>query len=331
MSEFWVKQYSNDTEEWDNFVNKMSVNGTFLQTKRFLEYHPEDRFKDASIMIMKGNAIVAVIPACMELEDDKKTFYSHNGSTFGGIVLSQEANNIKNIKQIMEIFESYLIEQKYEKVVLRMTGDIFCRNTENLLLYYLFMYGYSCYDEISFAIDFSLYKDNVTDNFTASKRRDYKNAQKNGLVFTKLDTVEQIHSFYEILCKNLKKYNAKPVHTLTELLDLKSTRLNDCLDFYGVYHENDLIAGSMVFKFEKQVFHTQYLAADSDYLNMYPMNFLDTSLIKQAQMDGYRYFSFGISTENHGKVLNESLAEFKEGFGTGYYLNKTYYKDLSCK
>lgn len=143
-----------------------------------------------------------------------------------------------------------------------------------------------------------------------------------------ITTVNEIELFYNILCDNLKKFNSKPVHILEELIDFKKNRLKDIVDFYGVYKDDILIAGSMVFKFGSKVFHTQYLAADQKYLNLYPMNFLDTNLIKTAKDEGFKYFSFGISTENHGKILNYNLAEFKEGFGTTYSLNKTFYKNL---
>ena len=77
-----------------------------------------------------------------------------------------------------------------------------------------------------------------------------------------------------------------------------------------------MVAGSMVFKFENRVFHTQYLAADPIYLKFYTMNYLDGELISLAMRSGYRFFSFGISTEEQGRILNKSLAQFKEGFGT---------------
>ena len=58
------------------------------------------------------------------------------------------------------------------------------------------------------------------------------------------------------------------------------------------------------------------------------MEFMDTNMIKVAKDSGFEYFSFGISTEDHGKVLNEGLALFKEGFGTEYSVNRTYYKEM---
>lgn len=37
-----------------------------------------------------------------------------------------------------------------------------------------------------------------------------------------------------------------------------------------------------------------------------------------------KFFSFGISTENKGKVLNEGLAFFKEAFGARGVVNNAY-------
>lgn len=59
-------------EKWDDFVMNHSVNGTFLQTRRFLEYH-RNRFEDVSLVIYKGNdTVVAVIPACAICDEGKK-------------------------------------------------------------------------------------------------------------------------------------------------------------------------------------------------------------------------------------------------------------------
>ena len=41
------------------------------------------------------------------------------------------------------------------------------------------------------------------------------------LSFRKIDSEEEIHSFYKILCDNLKKIAAVPVHSLEELLEFK--------------------------------------------------------------------------------------------------------------
>ena len=84
----------------------------------------------------------------------------------------------------------------------------------------------------------------------------------------------------------------------------------------------------MLFYFEKQVLHTQYLAQNAAYAKMYPMNFLNLNLIELARKKGFARFSFGISTEERGQVLNKGLALFKEGFGCDFYSNRIFYKEL---
>ena len=316
------------SEKWDKFVLQESINGTFLQTRNFLNYHSKDKFTDNSLIISKGNSMVAVIPACIVYEKEGKVLYSHLGSTFGGILLNRSFNNIEHVDGLILELNNYLKENNYKRIVLKNTSRLFSRGNTDLIDYFLFKDNYVSYDEISFYIDFKQYKEDMLSNFSAGRRRDYKYSLKNKLEFRKLTTVGEVELFYDILCDNLKKFNSKPVHSLQELIDLKENRLKEIVDFYGVFIEDILIAGSMVFKFENKAFHTQYLAALQSKLKLYPMNFLDTNLIMAAKEEGFRYFSFGISTENHGKVLNYKLAQFKEGFGADYSINRTYYKDL---
>ncbi|MBQ2407450.1 MAG: GNAT family N-acetyltransferase [Lachnospiraceae bacterium] len=327
MLELKIREYQScDRKKWDNFVMEKSMNGTFLQTKGFLDYHGE-RFKDVSLIIYKGNdTMVAVIPACEIQDQNRRVFHAHCGSTFGGIVIAKDFYDIEHVDAIMNVLEEYLKQHLYQEVRIKCTSDIFSKQNNNLLYYYLFQRDYIVYDELSCYIDFNQYNIDIISNFSSSRRRDYKYSLKNNLSFRKIDNRSDIAEFYNILCDNLQKFGAKPVHSLDELIEFKEERLCDIVEFYGVFHENKMIAGSMVFLFENKVFHTQYLAADQSCLKMFPMNYLDTNLIMTAKERGFQYFSFGTSTEEHGKVLNKRLAEFKEGFGTQYGINKMYVK-----
>lgn len=325
--ELRVEKYTSSYKEvWDNFVITKSINGTFLQTRQFLEYHGE-RFEDASLIIYKGHdTIIAVIPACIIRENDSCIFCAHRGSTFGGIIIARQFNNIEHVEAIMNIIEPFFMEQGYGEVHLKCTPHIFSNSGTELLSYFLFQRGFSSYDEISSYIDFQNYQEDITANFTASKRRDYKYSLKYNLDFRELHTEEELSNFYSILCENLQKFDTTPVHSFDELLDFKKERLKNIVEFYGVFLQEELIAGSMLFNFSDKVLHTQYLAASQQHLKMFPMNYLDTRLIMLAKERNFRYFSFGTSTEQHGKILNKHLAQFKEGFGTEYGLNRTFVK-----
>ena len=97
---------------------------------------------------------------------------------------------------------------------------------------------------------------------------------------------------------------------------------------YGVYLGNILVAGSLIYRFGEKVWHTQYLASDEAYLNLYPMDFLIANLIFTAVEAGMEIFTFGICTEDQGRVLNLGLSRFKEGFGAEFRINRTYEKWL---
>lgn len=328
MSEIEIIKYSDSyKEKWDKFVLTSSINGTFLQSRIFLEYH-KDKFVDNSLLFVKAGTIMAVCPAILRIEKGEKQFISHLGSTFGGIIVGKDFYTISNVTEFVALLDKYLKENDFKYVLLKNTNEIFSLENNNLIDYMLYKANYECYDELSFAIDFSRYNvEDVSQIFKSKTRNLYKTSLKNDLAIKQIKEKKEIEQFYSILCKSLEKYNTKPVHTLEDLYDLYYNRLNDKIRFYGVYHENTMISGSMVFILNN-VFHTQYLCANPDYLYLKPMDFMDGNLIKIAFEENFKFFSFGISTEQHGKYLNETLAKFKEGFGTHFYINKTFYKEI---
>lgn len=315
-------------EKWDKFVMSDSVNGTFLQTRNFLNYHPLGRFADKSLLFVKGNNIVAVLPANICEEDNGKILYSHQGSTFGGLVLGKAFKKISNLEPIMQLLDDYLLSNRIAEIELKMTSLLYSPEETALLDYFLQLYNYSVTYEMGYYIDFGSYADDIESNFTASIRRHYRSSLKTEFTFRELQTNAEIGEFYDVLCENYQKFGKLPVHTLDELLYFKNMCLKDVVRFYGVFQDDIMAAGSMVFRFAKKVFHTQYLACRHDMLQLFANNFLYRNLIVVAKELGFSKISFGTSTLYQGKVLNKSLAQFKEGFGTKEYINSTFKKIL---
>lgn len=328
--EIRIEMYQDSVaEKWDKFIERDSCNGTFLQSRKFLGYHKEGKFEDCSLVVYKGSTtILAVIPAHIIYEEEKKVFASHMGSTFGGIVFHKQFYNIAHVGAVLEKLETFLKEQGFNKLILKQTSQIFSARNNDLLEYFFFQRDYQYRAMLSFVIDLKTCNEDVISNFTANRRRDYRYAQKNELSFRRLESGEEIREFYTVLVDNMQKFETMPLHTFEEIEDLRKNRICDAADFYGVYRVDKMIAASMVFKFARRVFHTQYLAALQDELHVFPNNYLDTQLIMLAKQEGYHYFSFGTSMDAGGKVLNLHLAEFKEGFGSEYCNNKIFYKEL---
>lgn len=314
------------SDRWDRFVMEQSCNGTFLQTRNFLNYHPKGRFTDSSLLAMRGSEIVAVLPANSVDASGKKTFISHQGSTFGGIVLHKSALKIRVLEELFCCLDGYFENSGYSSVILKQPGKIFCKNDMDLLEYFFYNKGYTSRLEVGFYIDFDTYNDDIIANYSSSRRRDYKYSLKQEYQFSELTTPAEIAGFYMALLDNYRKFGKTPVHTLEDLVDFYSSRLKDTTRFFGVFYDSQLVAGSMVFCFDKAVYHTQYLAVVQDMSDQFVNEYLYTSLIKTAKEERVRYLSFGTSTFESGRVLNTNLAQYKESFGTKQYNNCTFVK-----
>lgn len=314
-------------EKWNKFCLDDSVNGTFLQTKRFLNYHPQERFEDASILFIEKGNIVAVCPACCALDEKDKIYYSHQGSTYGGLVIHEKYYKTERLFELIDCFETYLREEQYTKVILKITPDILCTENSELLQFCLMKKKYMQEVYLNTYIDFEHYKNNVVGNFEQGRRTHVNNCIKKGLNTIAINEEEEIEEFYALLCDTLSKYNKLPVHTLDEMLLLKEI-LKDEIGFFGTYMDNRLVGGAMMFYFEKtKCAHSQYLTADPKLQKLSPMSFVYYSMIEQAKSAGYKYISWGISS-NHDESINYGLTRAKEAYGSFHALNRIFVKTL---
>lgn len=243
-----LKDYDAKYEkQWDEFVLHNSLNGTFLQTRNFLNYHPEGRFSDSSLLFMKGNTIVAVIPANLILDNGKKILMSHQASTFGGIILGKQYKKLSVCEEIFNLLDEYAVENQIGKIILKYTSRLFSKSDSELLDYFAFLNGYSQYSEMGYYVDFEYYEDDIVSNLASAKRRGYKSSLKDDLEFRPLMDSNSVKMFYDVLCDNYRKFDKNPVHTCDELIEFMQERLPDRVRFYGVMQGEEMIAGSMVF------------------------------------------------------------------------------------
>ncbi len=329
--DYKVVQYTDEQEkQWDKFVEEDCVNGTFLQTRRFLNYHPKERFEDCSYMIFdkKGN-LAAVCPACWIMEGSEKIFYSHKGSTFGGILFSHKHYSLEKVLEIVESIERKADSQHFDRILLKTTPDLFCENMGELLQYALYYRKYKVYNELNLVIDYSTYKEDILSNFSQGKRTNVHNCIKRGCVLKELQDEGQIKEGYDILCETLSKYDLIPVHTMDELMDLKENRISKEIGFWGIYLEEKMVAFSVMFYFNKaNVAHSQYLGARQEYNTLSPMTYMYYCMIREMKERGFKKLSWGITTEHLGLEINMGLTKSKEAFGSKYCLNQIYEKQL---
>lgn len=316
-------------QEWDQFVLQQSVNGTFLQTRNFLNYHPKDRFTDASFLVYQKGKLAAVCPACKIEEDGNKILYSHKGSTFGGIVIRQDFYTAEKILQILQAVDEHC-QKEYDRIVLKNTANLFTVENGELLEYMLGYCGYRSYSELSTYIDLKKTDEDVKRGFDRNKNRNIARCEEKGLYFRGLEGEEEIRRFHALLTINLSKYGVCPVHTAEELIEFQKTRIPDHVKFCGVFDGGKMLAAGMLFVFSRtKTLHAQNLSADYRFTEFSPVTYLYYKVIACAKAQGYRYLSFGISTEQEGKELNMGLIRNKEAYGSRYDLNRTFIKDYA--
>lgn len=313
----------------DKFVQCNSVNGTFLQSRNFLNYHPSDRFKDASFILHKGGVIAAYFPGNVTAEN---AFISHQGSTFGGPVIGKDFYNGNKIWELLADADKYLTE-RFSKITLKPTPSLFAEENMDLLDYALEHLGYTRHTELSSQNPLSGNTDPL-ENCNRNQKRLWVAANKfieelpesNRWEYRTMESKEDLATFHKFLVLSKEKHHVKPVHSLDDLLDLQK-RIPNNIRFKGLFFGGRYVCGMMQFIFEKvKVLHDQYISPDESFTEFHHTTPMNLFALREAAAEGFRHFSWGISTENKGDVLNENLFHYKESFGAKACVNAFYTK-----
>lgn len=285
--------------DWDNFIAD-SKSPMFLFKRGFMEYH-SDRFIDASLMVYDDGILVAVLPATRK-ED---ILISHGGLTYGGLILSQKVR----AETVLESLEAIIVFAKdngFRKIVYKAIPYIFSTQGSQEDLYSLFRVGAQLVRrDLSSIIC-------LDRRLKLSKGRKWliARAKKNSLLVTNSEDWEE---FIALLNSVLERHDAVSVHSAEELKLLASLFPENIL-LKVVKSEEGLLAATLLFKFDN-VIHTQYLATSPVGKEVGALDYLIETCIQESADNGYKYFSFGISTENGGSYINSGLLAQKESFG----------------
>lgn len=299
---FEIRRYCDDDKEaWNDFV-RQSKQGTFLFDRAYMDYH-RDRFADNSLMFFKNNRLYALLPANVVGD----TLWSHQGLTYGGLLTNEHAA-VADVCILFEELMSFLGSVGIKKMVYKPIPWIYHRLPAEEDLYALFnRCGARLYvRNVSSVI--------VRDNALKWRRiRLYgaNKAAKEGIaVQVNNDALEE---FWPVLEDNLyRTYQAKPVHTLDEMLRLHGA-FPENIRLYVARLGNKVIGGVLLYV-SQQVVHTQYISATEEGKKLHAIDAIFHKILTD-DLHGCKYFDFGTSNENMGRYLNESLIYQKEGFG----------------
>jgi len=305
-----IEKYSvDDKNTWDDFVAR-SKNATFLFYRDYMDYHA-DRFQDHSLMVFDEKRLIALFPA--NIKDD--IIYSHQGLTYGGLLLSERTT----ATETLEIFEQiclYLKALNTKKMIYKCIPYIYCKYPSQEDLYALFRLNAQ---RIACNISSAVVQAHPL-TFTELRKRGVKKAIRNELNVVKYDKFDL---FWKILSENLRdKYDVDPVHSVDEITFLKN-KFPENIEHYLVFtKEREPVAGTVMYLTD-QVAHVQYISTTLDGRNAGALDLLFNHLVNSVYKDK-TFFDFGISTEQMGHYLNEGLIFQKEGFGGRGTVYETY-------
>jgi hypothetical protein len=266
-----------------------------------MEYH-NSRFEDNSLLIFKSEKLVALLPANI----DGSTIYSHQGLSYGGLVLSKEIK----FNDVLEVFKTllkYLNHNAINVLELKQMPSIYHLLPSDETQYLMFLLEAKLIKREML----SVINQKGTRKFSNSRKEGIRRGEKNGLIITEENSFDDFWDI--ILNRNLKtKHNVTPVHTLEEITLLKQCFPKNIRQF-NVFHNNTIVAGATIFE-TKNVAHVQYISGNKDKNTLGSLDFLHSYLIKDV-FSNKQYFDFGMSNLNEGKQINKGLQFWKEGFG----------------
>lgn len=296
-----IRRYRREDKElWNSFVSK-ARNATFLFDRNYMDYHA-DRFDDNSFMFYHKGKLKAVLPANVAGD----TLYSHQGLTYGGLLLDKKAT-VEDVLECFDSLNSWLRENGISKVVYKALPWIYQQYPSEEDLYAL---TWKCKAQ--------LISRDISSSIVIHNKLKFAESRKSGIrkalsLNIEVGESNDVDGFWHILEDNLgNRYNAKPVHTSSEMKLLMS-RFPNNIRLYVAKMNGEIVGGTLIYV-TPQVVHTQYISASVEGKKHGALDLLFDYIINKVYAN-CRYFDFGKSTEQGGAYLNEPLIFQKEGFG----------------
>ena len=295
-------------ETWDAFID-CSKNGTFLLKRGYMDYH-SDRFEDFSLLFYQNDKLIALLPANRSGE----VLYSHQGLTYGGLLLSRETTAVQVLQLFGELI-SFLAENGMTKFIYKPIPYIYHNYPSEEDLYALFRNGAVLQKRlISSVID-----KNDAIPFSRIRNRHVRKAQGAGMIVC---PAADYLPFWQVLSgRLLDKYGVSPVHSVEEIT-LLASRFPDNLRLFEARIGEEIVGGCVVF-IMKDLVHIQYSSATEKGMELGALDLL-FDFVANIGFPEKRYIDIGTSNEEDGWVMNEKLMFRKETCGGRAVVYDTY-------
>jgi hypothetical protein len=287
-------------KKWDDFVS-VARNAHFMFYRDYIEYH-SSRFCDHSLLFYDDRSRPsALLPA--NIAGD--VLYSHQGLTFGGLILDIYTN-AEDVLKIFSELKLFLVQKGIQKLVYKCLPYIYFSQPSDEDRYALFMN------------DAILSRRDVSSTIFIQNRGPYTKGRKWAINKAKKSEIEVERSesweeYWKILTESLQtRHQVLPVHSLAEIKQLVDLFPENIKLFVAKKHEK-IIAGTVVYE-NRHWLHTQYMASTPAGKIAGALDMVIDRLLVEYYPDK-RVLDLGTSNAKEGRLLNAGLIAQKESFG----------------
>jgi Acetyltransferase (GNAT) domain len=301
-----------DREVWDELVDS-SRSRHFLFRRDYMDYHA-DRFEDASLLVLDGERPVAALPATRE-ED---VIVSHGGLTFGGLLSGPELTARRTVEALGEAIEHFR-EAGVRALLYKAVPHIYDLIPAEEDLYALFVHGAVLVRRDCAA---ALRSDQRL-RYSKGRRSAVRKASEAGL---QIGSDPAYSEFMQLEDETLRRrHNLAPVHSADEMV-LLAGLFPENIRLFTARRDDRLLAGMLIYETDV-VAHAQYIAGTEEGYAEHALDSIVDRLL-EVEYREKRWFDFGVSTTDEGRVLNPGLMRNKESYGARSIVYDTYRIEL---
>ncbi|MGB9771511.1 MAG: peptidoglycan bridge formation glycyltransferase FemA/FemB family protein [Candidatus Kapaibacteriota bacterium] len=308
---------------WDNFVEN-SNNGTLFHLQSFLQYHPPGKFNFNHLMFFENGKLLAVLPGGIV---DQKRFWSPVGASYGSLVTEDLPfeKSLRLVDTMMEYFERNGFKEIFLIPPPIIYNKVTTQHIEYAMLYRRFDFELHY---ISHAIHLRFEKDFITYFDKTARKTIRKILRENNISIRESNDYA---SFNDILVKNKAKHNAKPTHSLEDMIRI-SRLVPNKVRLNMVYFKDKPIAGSWLFICNPKVVLCFYNMLLYEYEHLKPVYLIMYETVRWAIENGFEWVDIGVSQDTKSPdpmTPALSLINFKERFNSRGILRSTYHFKFS--
>jgi hypothetical protein len=304
---------------WNQFV-ETAKNGHFMFDRRYMDYH-QDRFPDRSLVFMKKDKMVALLPAHGPTgdESDPSAIVSHGGLSFGGLI-SGRSMNVRLMFDVVDALVAFMRENGWSHLIYAAIPHIYHAYPAEEDLFALTERGATrTQTKVSCALRIG-----SPPGYNQSRRILLRDAKKQQEI--EIGEYHDFDAFYDLLCESLqRRHGATPVHSREEL-QLLVERFPRNIKLFGAVREGELLAATMVFE-SPTCYRLQYKASSEEGFASHGSDLIEDFLIQEYGKPG-RWVDFGTSMIPGSQELDKTLIQYKESFGACVVLQNVYRLEL---